>query len=95
VPLTSVRNSLAMSLPPVKHSEMAKVSFNGVFDNGDEFLTGINNTGGPAEEDSNVSRKFELSEKFLAIFIGTRRSSLTKNWRLKNLVFLPLNGQQF
>jgi hypothetical protein len=74
---------------------MAKASFNGVFDNGEEFLTGVNSTGGPAHEESNISRKFELSEKFLAIFIGTRRSSLTKNWRLKNLVFLPLNGQEF
>ncbi len=81
MPLTSARNSSAMSLPPVKHPEMAKALFNGVFDNGEEFRTGVHSTGGPAQEESNISRIFELSEKFLAIFIGTRRSSLTKNWR--------------
>jgi hypothetical protein len=67
-----------MSLPPTKHFEMAKASFNGVFDNGEEFLTGINNTGGPAQEELNISRIFELSEKFIAMFILT---SLAKIWR--------------
>jgi hypothetical protein len=40
-----------MSLPPTKHSEMAKALFNGVFDNGEEFLTGVNSTGGTAQEE--------------------------------------------
>jgi hypothetical protein len=96
-----VRNALPVSLILAKLSKSVKEPLTSVNNTGEEFLTGINDIGetnftgvvdtSKAPNLSNISANNRKKSKlFLGLSIGTKRSSLTKKPKLKNLVTLSL-----